>query len=250
MLNLGLKDPGGAGDRNGTGGSVISEKVGGCKIDRMYRGGRGKGNVAFKTRDEKEIERINRLQEERFDELVHLFEPPLPKGVPERLARIVAEAGIAEGEIVLDVGTGTGILVPLIQQYRPRRIYACDLSRKMLEQLRRNYSGVEAIFSDVRDLSLPDRHIDVVFINACYPNIADKAGAFSNLARMMRPAGRVIVSHPLGKRFVDALKKRSPYPLDDFPGKYAAERLLDPYGFSIQSLVDEPALYILIAVLR
>ena len=100
------------------------------------------------------------------------------------------------------------------------------------------------------DLALPDSHIDAVFINACYPNIADKAGAFSNLARMMRPAGRVIVSHPLGKRFVDTLKKYSPYPLDDFPEKSVAERLLDPYGFDIQSLVDEPALYILSAVLR
>ena len=206
--------------------------------------------MSFKTRDEKEIDRINRLQEEQFDELVHLFEPPLPKGVPERLARIVAEAEIAEGEIVLDVGTGTGILVPLIQKYRPGRLYACDLSRKMLEQLSRNYSGVETLLSDVRDLALPDRHIDVAFINACYPNIADKPGSFSNLSRMMRPAGRLIISHPLGKRFVDTLKKRSPYPLDNFPEKSAAGRLLVPYGFDIRALVDEPALYILLAVLR
>jgi hypothetical protein len=54
----------------------------------------------------------------------------------------------------------------------------------------------------------------------------------------------------LGKRFVDTLKKRSSYPLDDFPEKSAAGRLLAPYGLDIKALVDEPALYILLAVLR
>jgi tRNA A58 N-methylase Trm61 len=76
---------------------------------------------------------INRLQRELFDRIVHVFEPPLPEGVPERLGKIVAAAGIGIGDFVLDVGTGTGILIPLIQLYEPGHIYACDLSRKMLD---------------------------------------------------------------------------------------------------------------------
>ena len=139
-----------------------------------------KPTMLFKTLDEKEIKRLNRLQQKRFDELVDLFEPPLQEGVPERLERIVVEAEIREGEIVLDVGTGTGILMPFIRKYRPGRIYACDLSGEMLKQLRKNYSGVETILSDVRDLNLPDASVNVVFINACYPNIVDKSGAFKN----------------------------------------------------------------------
>jgi ubiquinone/menaquinone biosynthesis C-methylase UbiE len=201
--------------------------------------------MPFKTLDEKEIKRLNRLQQERFDELVDMFEPPLQDGVPERLERIVAAAEIKKGEIVLDVGTGTGILMPVIQNYRPGRIYACDLSDEMLKQLRKNYSGVETILSDVRDLTLPDASVDVVFINACYPNIVDKAGAFKNVARIMIPAGRLIISHPLGKRFVDRLRRNSPFPFDDFPEKSDAEKFFIPYGFRVEKLVDEPELYIL-----
>ena len=44
--------------------------------------------MPFKKLDEQEIARINQLQQERFDTLVDVFEPPLPAGVPERLARI------------------------------------------------------------------------------------------------------------------------------------------------------------------
>jgi SAM-dependent methyltransferase len=203
--------------------------------------------VPFKSRSQKEIDRLNRLQRERFDELVERFEPPLPEKVPERLERIVAAAGIKKGQTVLDVGAGTGILVPRIRPYRPGRIIACDLSQKMLERLHENHPDVETVHCDVRDLALPEGGIDVVFINACYPNIADKAGAFSNLFRLMTPGGRLVVSHPLGRRFVEALKQSAPFPLDSLPVEPEALRLLSPIGFAIRSLLDEPELYVLVA---
>ncbi len=199
----------------------------------------------FRRPPQDEIDRINRIQQKRFDQSYQLFEPPLPKGVPERLEKIVAAATIREGDTVLDVGTGTGILIPLIKNYRPGRVIACDLSEAMLKQLETNYSGVETIQADVRDLTLQNGVIDVVFINACYPNIADKAGTFTNMARILRPAGRVIISHPLGKAFVETLKRGASYPLDDFPSKSDATHLFSPYGFKVKAYVDEPKLYIL-----
>ena len=120
----------------------------------------------FKTLSEEEIQRINQLQRNSFDELYQLFEPPLPEGVPERLEKIVAHGNIAKGDTVLDVGTGTGILIPIIKKYKPNRIHACDLSRRMLEQLRKNYPYVKTIMEDIRDLKLVEGSIDVVFINA------------------------------------------------------------------------------------
>jgi SAM-dependent methyltransferase len=143
--------------------------------------------------------------------------------------------------------SATGILIPIINQYEPGLIYACDLSDVMLEQLRsKEFPNVRTIFADVRDLMLPGSSIDVVFINACYGNIADKAGAFSNIGRMMRAGERMVISHPLGKRFIPSGRAWVKFPLDDFPGRPEAERLLRPFGFEIETFVDEPELYILI----
>jgi SAM-dependent methyltransferase len=200
---------------------------------------------AFRRPTRNEVDRINRLQQERFDQSYRLFEPPLPEGVPGRLERIVAAAGIRGDDRVLDVGSGTGILIPLIQKYHPRKIIACDLSKEMLGQLKKNYTGVEIIQKDIKDLALPDASIDVVFINACYPNIADKEGAFANLGRMLKESGRLTISHPLGKSFVDRLRPGAPYPLDNFPSKTEASDLFHPYGFKVKAYVDEPKLYIL-----
>jgi SAM-dependent methyltransferase len=205
----------------------------------------------FKTLSEEEIRRINKLQRNTFDELYQLFEPPLPQGVPERLEKIVARGKINRGDTVLDVGTGTGILIPIINKYEPGRIYACDLSEAMLEQLRsKKYPNVETIAADVRDLKLPSDSIDVVFINACYPNIVDKTRAFSNLSRMMRLEGRMVISHPLGKSFIRSLSTNAPFPLDEFPDKLEAERLFEPFGLDIETFIDEPKLYILVASSR
>jgi len=203
----------------------------------------------FKTVSDKEIQKVNRLQRKTFDKLYHLFEPPLPEGVPERLEKIVEHGKISKGDTVLDVGSGTGILIPIIRKYEPGWIYACDLSTAMLEQLNsKKYPDVETIVADVRDLSLPASSIDVVFINACYGNIVDKAGAFSNLSRMMTPRGRMVISHPLGKAFTRSLSERASFPIDAFPEKQAAEKLFQPLGFQIETFIDEPNLYILVAL--
>ncbi len=202
----------------------------------------------YKIPDEQDVERINQLQREFFRDIVHLFDPPLPEGVPERLGKIVASADIVSGDVVLDLGSGTGILVPIIQEYEPEKIFACDISDVMLARLKEQYSYAEVILADVRDIDLPDAGIDVIYMNACYPNIVDKKATFANISRIMKPGGRMVISHPMGKSFIDQLREKTTFPLDDFPGRSKAGRLLKPFGFEIKDFIDEPELYIMVAV--
>ncbi len=207
---------------------------------------RGAGMRGFPRRTKAEVERLNRLQAAYFGRNVEIFEPPLPEGVPERLERIVDSAGIEPADSVLDVGTGTGILLPLIRKHEPGRIYANDLSEGMLEFVRTHHRYAMTAPGDVADLAMADQSIGVAIINACYPNIIDKGSTFTNLRRMLRPGGRLVISHPLGRSFVEVLKKNVPLPLDDFPAtRPEAAALFMPYGFQVSLFIDEKELYIL-----
>jgi SAM-dependent methyltransferase len=94
---------------------------------------------------------------------------------------------------------------------------------------------------------LPDETIDVVFVNACYPNIVDKEKSFANIVRMMKSGGRLVISHPLGKAFIEKLRARSPFPLDDFPERKDAENFLSFFGLTIIVFEDTMNIYLLIA---
>jgi SAM-dependent methyltransferase len=206
----------------------------------------GGGMTGFKRYSEEETRRLNRLQAAYFSKNVHVFDPPLPEGVPERLRKIISVAEINIRDSVLDIGTGTGILIPLIQEYAPARIYANDLSEAMLEAVKVSYPFSVTMLGDAADLALPDASIEVVFINACYSNIIDKHNTFTNIRRMLRPGGRLIISHPLGRSFIEVLKKNVPFPLDDFPsGEAEAGELFRPYGLRVSLFLDEEQLYIL-----
>lgn len=193
------------------------------------------------------VEEIDCLQSAYFSAHKEVFDPPLPEGVPERLERIVSAAEITHGDTVLDVGTGTGILLPLIMRYAPTCIYANDLSKDMLESVKRKFPDVSTLHGDISRLQLHDGSMDVVFINACYPNILDKHTAFLTISRMTRQGGRVVISHPMGRRFIEILKDKMPFPLDDFPvDANTARDLFDDYGFEVGTMIDEEDLYILV----
>ncbi len=198
--------------------------------------------------DEDPIARFNRLQSQRFDELHRRFLEPLPPDVIERMERIVAAPRIQPGEVVLDVGTGTGALVPLIRRYRPGRVIACDLSARMLEQVARLHPDVERHQVDVRDLKLRDCSIDVVFMNGMFGNIADKQGAIRNVGRMLRSGGRVVVSHPEGRAFVAGITRTDPFPITPLPSAEQARALLGASELTVRDYIDEEKLLICLAI--
>jgi hypothetical protein len=51
----------------------------------------------------------------------------------------------------------------------------------------------------------------------------------------------------MGKSYIDSLRGQTSFPLDDFPGRRTAGRLLKPFGFLIKDFTDETNLYIMVA---
>ncbi len=195
-----------------------------------------------------EKEEVAAHQRRRFNELVDIFDTPQPPDVMERLGEIVSAAKLRVGEVVLDVGTGVGVLIPLIKSYHPSVILACDLAQKMLQRVGEKYPEVRTYQADIAVLPLESASVDAIFMNAMYGNIADKPRACQNAARMLRPGGRLIVGHPEGRAFVDQLRLTTDLFIESLPDKAEGfQILLRPYGLNVTEYRNEPRLYLMVA---
>ena len=194
-----------------------------------------------------EAKAVTEHQRRRFNELVDVFDRPQSPEVMARLWEIVASAELHPEAVVLDVGTGVGVLIPLIQSYRPSSVVACDVAEKMLQRVHDKYPRVRTYHTDIASLALASSGVDAIFMNGMYGNIADKPAACSNAARMLRSGGRLVVSHPEGRAFVDQLRATSDLFIESLPTKKEFEALLKPLGLEVIAYRDEPKLYQMVA---
>jgi ubiquinone/menaquinone biosynthesis C-methylase UbiE len=109
-----------------------------------------------------------------------------------------AVAELAEGETVLDLGSGGGIDVILsARRVGPTgRAYGLDMTDEMLELARRNaaeagIANVEFLKGYIEDVPLHDASVDVVISNCVINLSADKATVFEEMRRVLRPGGRI-----------------------------------------------------------
>jgi ubiquinone/menaquinone biosynthesis C-methylase UbiE len=197
--------------------------------------------------DSEEALRIAAHQRQRFNQLVDKFDVPQPVDVVDRLRQIVAAAELQAGDVVLDVGTGVGVLVPLIESSCASVMFACDVSERMLACLHQKYPHVRVIQADISSVPLAAASVDAIFMNAMFGNIADKPAACRESARVLRPGGRLVVSHPEGREFVARLRATTDLFIEPLPTREEFEHLAAGLSFEVTAYRDEPKLYLLVA---
>ena len=127
---------------------------------------------------------------ERWDQIRPAFEhPDIQAGAVGAL--------VPPGLSIVDIGTGTGALLPLLAA-TGARITAVDNSDAMLLRARelcaaREIAGVSFQRADIRNLPFPDGTFDAAYASMVLHHVDRPAAAVAEMARVVRPGGKVVV---------------------------------------------------------
>lgn len=165
----------------------------------------------------------------------------------------IAELGLREGDRVLDAGCGTGRALSVLRSaVGPRgTVLGADLTPEMLAAAVRAGRDRAAwlLLADVTRLPLADAALDAVFAAGLLSHLPHSAGGLAELARVVRPGGRLALFHPIGRAALAARKGR-PLTPDDLRAEPNLRPLLTAAGWELIRYEDEDARYLALAVRR
>lgn len=117
-------------------------------------------------------------------------------------------------ENILDVGTGTGVMIPFYEErLTSGSVLAVDFSEKMIAQCREKFPaekhpGIAFETADIYDLTY-DGKFDVVMCYSCFPHFTDHQRAVDIFAKALKRNGKLAISHSSSRDHINHIHSHS-----------------------------------------
>lgn len=110
--------------------------------------------------------------------------------------KILDDACIDENKNILDVATGTGVLIPYYLNRNIREVVGVDLSDKMIEIANAKFNDhrVKFVCKDVNELTC-DNYFDSIVIYNAFPHFDNEEKLIRHLSKMLKEKGRLVIAH-------------------------------------------------------
>lgn len=178
---------------------------------------------------------------------------PAPVNLQENLNQVAKWVLPNTGGTVIDVGSGTGILLPYLLERKPDHIICIDLSRNMLTKASKKVGSNPSISSTNADaLYIPYISAFASAITCCntFAHFPDFYSALFEFQRVLLPGGRLAICHTNGKEQVNKIHSESPaspFQHDLLPDAETVSQMLHETGWTVLETLDNPDFYLVVA---
>lgn len=147
-----------------------------------------------------------------FDNLSESWDANETQSTPDKINEILSYIGIKEGMSILDLGTGTGVLIPFLASDvgNKGKITAVDLSEGMLSKAKEKYGtlkNVTFLKKDFEEEMIPGE-FDRIILYCVYPHFHKPYSTLRKLIdNNLKEEGQIIIAFPTDEKFINNIHK-------------------------------------------
>lgn len=192
---------------------------------------------------------MNQSEIEFFDALAPTWDANEIRSTPERIKSILGKLKISKGMNILDLGTGTGVLVPYLSEMigENGQVTAIDLSEGMLSIARQKYGhlkNVDFLKIDFEEEQIPGKY-DIAFLYSVYPHLHAPADTIEWLFKMnMKPDGMIVIAFPSDENFINNIHHEKKAEHDHLPPAHVLAEIIKNWGYKTEVVAENPDEYI------
>ena len=167
------------------------------------------------------------------------------------LENLVPQFNLKTGQQVLDVGTGTGVLIPYLVKAvgDSGAVTAIDFSEKMVQKCKTkcsHFKNVNIQVGNIEDAPFPAESFDAAICFGVFPHLGNKEKTLHNIYRMLKPDGKLVIAHALSSEELKAHHENVSEHVAHatMPKKTEMTKLLEQTGFIEINIRDEPGCYL------
>jgi ubiquinone/menaquinone biosynthesis C-methylase UbiE len=167
------------------------------------------------------------------------------------LEQFVQSFGLLDSQNVLDVGAGTGVLIPFLHKVVGSKghITAVDYARNMVDICKTKYGylpNVSIIVANAENLQFPDASFDTITCFSLFPHLDNKIAALDQFHRVLKSKGRLVIAHALSSAEIEIHHQNAPPAVanDVLPDETEMRKLLQQAGFTEIQIVDKQGSYL------
>lgn len=165
----------------------------------------------------------------------------------EVIEKILDLAGIEAGTSVLDVGCGTGLLIPKYLERKTALVTAVDISRGMIAKAKAKYGKTGVLFLAADAAVYPyGRRFDRIVIYNAFPHFSDPPTLLAHLAQYLEEDGILTVAHGASRAVIDACHQSALEVSNALPDIDGLSRLL-PDSLEVIRAISDGEKYVLTA---
>jgi ubiquinone/menaquinone biosynthesis C-methylase UbiE len=190
---------------------------------------------------------------EFFDRHAACWDEQYDHNVASQIEELVQRFDLKEGKTVLDVGCGTGVLLPhLLKKVKEKGLlFALDFSWNMIIKAKKNKSkmGIHFINAQVEALPIKDLTIDYVTCLDTFAHVSDQKKAVGEMGRALKKGGKLFIAHTLGKKELAEYHRSAGVEVehDTIPEEDKLREMMKNAGLKDIEIIDQPNLYLALA---